>query len=96
MTTRAAPPLWALLVLLGGCATAPAPAAPADRYSPAEMQHGPSLYETGRIAVVPPSSAGLHIDDGQRRPAPVAAPTRTASRHAHASRRPAPKRSLAR
>jgi hypothetical protein len=56
---------WAFslgLALLGGCATAP-PASP-DRYSPAEMKHGPSLYETGRIAVVPPSSDGLRIEEG--------------------------------
>jgi hypothetical protein len=56
---------WALLLLAGGlagCATAPA--ATPDRYSPAEMKHGPSLYETGRIAVVPPSSNGLRIDEG--------------------------------
>jgi hypothetical protein len=56
---------------VAGCATAAAPAP--DRYSPAEMKHGPSLYETGHIAVVPPSSNGLRIDEGpiDRRPAPA-------------------------
>jgi hypothetical protein len=60
---RASSARWTLLILLGGCATAPPAAAP-DRYSPAEMQHGPSLYETGRIAVVPPSKGGLKVDEG--------------------------------
>ncbi len=48
---------------MGGCATAPA-GAPADRYSPAEMKNGPSLYETGHVGVVPPSSGGLRIAEG--------------------------------
>jgi len=60
---RASPARWALLFLIAGCATAPA-TAPADRYSPAEMKNGPSLYETGRFAVVQPSSGGLRIDEG--------------------------------
>ena len=60
---RAGPTRWALLLLLSGCATTPA-RAPADRYSPAEMKNGPSMYETGRFAVVEPSSGGLRIDEG--------------------------------
>jgi hypothetical protein len=28
------------------------------------MKNGPSLYETGRFAVVQPSSGGLRIDEG--------------------------------
>jgi hypothetical protein len=71
--------LWALLVLLGGCATAP-PATPVDRYSPAEMQHGPSLYETGRIAVVPPSKSGLKVDEGAIDRPPAARPVPIAER----------------
>jgi hypothetical protein len=63
VTMRASPARWALLFLLGGCATASA-SAPADRYSPAEMKNGPSLYETGRFAAVQPSSGGLRIDEG--------------------------------
>ncbi|HLK90725.1 MAG TPA: hypothetical protein VKZ18_12560 [Polyangia bacterium] len=69
---RARPVGWALLLVLAGCATAP-PAAP-DRYSPAEMKHGPSLYETGHIAVVPPSNAGLRIDEGAIDRPPAARP----------------------
>jgi hypothetical protein len=62
---RASPAPWALLFLIGvgGCATAPAKA-PADRYSPAEMKNGPSMYETGRFAVVQPSSGDLRIAEG--------------------------------
>jgi hypothetical protein len=100
VTMRASLPRWALLFdligcaligcalagcALGGCATAPA-AAP-DRYSPAEMQHGPSLYETGHIAVVPPSNAGLRIDEGtidRRTPAPLPV---HATKRAHRNRK---------
>ena len=53
---------------MGGCATAPA-GAPADRYSPAEMKNGPSLYETGHVGVVQPSSGGLRIAEGRDRSA---------------------------
>jgi hypothetical protein len=60
---RANPVRWAFLILLGGCATAPA-GAPVDRYSPAEMKNGPSMYETGRFAVVQPSSGDLRIAEG--------------------------------
>jgi hypothetical protein len=98
VTLRASPTRWALLfsisgcVLLGGCATAPA-SAPADRYSPAEMKNGPSLYETGRFAVVQPSSGGLRIDEGAigQPSAPRPARARTSAKRkarAHAQRTP--------
>jgi hypothetical protein len=86
---------WALLFVsffIGGCATAPA-RAPADRYSPAEMKNGPSMYETGRFAVVQPSSGDLRIAEGpiDRPPAPRAATTRATGKRktrAHAQRTP--------
>ncbi len=78
-------------MFIGGCATAPA-RAPVDRYSPAEMKKGPSLYETGRFAVVQPSSGGLRIDEGAiDRPAPHSATARPSGKRkarAHAQRRP--------
>ena len=82
---RASSTRWALLLLIGGCATAPAKP-PVDRYSPAEMKNGPSLYETGRFAVVQPSSGGLRIDAGAiERPSPPPASARaTAKRKARA------------
>jgi hypothetical protein len=89
---RASPARWALLFLIGGCATAPA-RAPADRYSPAEMKNGPSLYETGRFAVVQPSSGGLRIAEGAigqpspPRPAKARASGKRKAR-AHAQRTP--------
>jgi hypothetical protein len=63
-----------LIVCVLGCATS-APPTP-DRLSPEEMKKGPSLYETGRIGVVPPSKRGLTVDEGaiDRPPAPRAAP----------------------
>jgi hypothetical protein len=45
-----------------GCATSTPP--PPDRLSPEQLRNGPSLYETGRLAVVQPSSGGLQIDAG--------------------------------
>ena len=45
-----------------GCATSTPP--PPDRLSPEQLKNGPSLYETGRFAVVQPSSGGLQIDAG--------------------------------
>jgi hypothetical protein len=45
-----------------GCATTTSP--PPDRLSPEQLKNGPSLYETGRFAVVQPSSGGLQIDAG--------------------------------
>ena len=46
------------------------------------MQHGPSLYETGRIAVVPPSKAGLKVDEGAiDRPPPARPLPAVAERH---------------
>jgi hypothetical protein len=91
---RASSAHWALLFLIsiGGCATAPA-SAPADRYSPAEMKNGPSLYETGRFAAVQPSSGGLRIDEGAigqpspPRPAAARAATKRKAR-ARAQRTP--------
>jgi hypothetical protein len=88
---RASPARWALLFLIGGCATAPATTP--DRYSPAEMKNGPSLYETGRFAVVQPSSNGLRIDEGpiDRPTAPRAATARATGKRkarAHAQRTP--------
>jgi hypothetical protein len=83
---RASPGRWALLFLLAGCATAPA-RTPADRYSPAEMKNGPSLYETGRFAVVQPSSGDLRIAEGPigQPSAPRAVAARTSvKRNAHA------------
>jgi hypothetical protein len=47
------------------------PAAPADRMSPTALQRGPSLQETGRVATMPVSNAGLQIQaasTGQPRP----------------------------
>jgi hypothetical protein len=79
VTMRASPARWAFLFLLGGCATAPAKA-PVDRYSPAEMKNGPSLYETGRFAVVEPSSGGLRIDEG-----PIGQPSAPRAVAAHGS-----------
>jgi hypothetical protein len=93
VTMRASPARWALLFLLGGCATAPA-RAPADRYSPAEMKNGPSMYETGRFAVVQPSSGDLRIAEGpiERPHAPRTATARAAAKRkaprAHAQRTP--------
>jgi hypothetical protein len=92
---RASPARWVLLFLvglLGGCATTPA-SAPADRYSPAEMKNGPSLYEAGRFAVVQPSSGGLRIDDGAiGQPSPprpvIARAARKRKARAHAQRTP--------
>jgi hypothetical protein len=89
---RTSPAQWALLLLLGGCATAPA-RAPADRYSPAEMKNGPSMYETGRFAVVQPSSGDLRIADGpiDRPPAARAATARASGKRkarTHAQRTP--------
>ncbi|HVZ85721.1 MAG TPA: hypothetical protein VHG72_02055 [Polyangia bacterium] len=57
----------AMLVL--GCASSTT-APQASRASPTSLRPGPSLYETGRFAVVPPSSCGLRIDEGpiDRRP----------------------------
>ena len=77
---------------MGGCATAPAKA-PADRYSPAEMKNGPSLYETGRFGVVQPSSGDLRIAEGpvDRPAAPRAAIARASGKRkarAHAQRTP--------
>ena len=57
-----------------GCATSTAP--PPDRLSPEQLKNGPSLYETGRFAVVQPSSGGLQIDAGtidRAAPRPVVA-----------------------
>jgi hypothetical protein len=84
IVTMRASSRWALLLLIGGCATAPAKA-PADRFSPAEMKNGPSLYETGRFAVVQPSSGGLRIDAGtidrpSSRPSPRPASARTTAK----------------
>jgi hypothetical protein len=60
---RAISARWAFILLVGGCATETT-TTPRDPYSVAEMQHGPSIYETGRIAVVPPSKGGLKVDEG--------------------------------
>ncbi|HZL20989.1 MAG TPA: hypothetical protein VFG23_24860 [Polyangia bacterium] len=65
--------LW---VLSMACATsgeagARPPVAVADRMSPASLQQGPSLQETGRIATMPVSNGGLQIQAasiGQARP----------------------------
>jgi hypothetical protein len=87
---RASPALWAFLFLLGGCATAPA-GVPADRYSPAEMKNGPSMYETGRFAVVQPSSGDLRIAEGpiDRPPGPgTAARAGKRKPRTHAQRTP--------
>jgi hypothetical protein len=84
---RASSARWAFLILLGGCATA-RPAAAPDRYSPAEMQHGPSLYETGRIAVAPPSKGGLKIDEGAIDRPPPARPLPTVAEHHRGKRKP--------
>jgi hypothetical protein len=78
--------------LIGGCATAPA-RAPADRYSPAEMKNGPSMYETGRFGVVQPSSGDLRIAEGpvDRQAAPRTATARVSKKRkarAHAQRTP--------
>src|SRR5437667_5210675 len=81
---RASPRRWALLFLIGGCATAPA-RTPTDRYSPAEMKNGPSMYETGRFAVVQPSSGGLRIDEGAI--GQTSAPRAVTAHHASAKRK---------
>ncbi len=82
---------WAFLFLIGGCATAPATTP--DRYSPAEMKNGPSLYETGRFGVVQPSSGDLRIAEGpvDRPAAPRAAIARAPGKRkarTHAQRTP--------
>jgi hypothetical protein len=84
VTMRASSSRWALLLLLGGCATAPA-RGPADRYSPAEMKNGPSMYETGRFAVVQPSGGDLRIAEGPIDRPPAA---RAATAHASGKRKP--------
>jgi hypothetical protein len=72
------------VVLSIGCATSSPP--PEDRFSPAHMKNGPSMYETGRFGTVPLSSGGLKVEDGaiDRRidPRPVArtAPARSDER----------------
>ncbi len=68
-----------LAILSLGCATS---APPPDRLSPEQLKKGPSLYETGRFAVVPPSSGGLKIDEGRiDRPSSARPlPARTAER----------------
>jgi hypothetical protein len=53
--------VFRLAALSSGCATAATPAPPQSAPS---LNAGPSLYETGRFAVVPPSSCGLKIEDG--------------------------------
>jgi hypothetical protein len=69
------------------CATAPPPPSPAsDRYSPAQMQSGPSLAETGRFAVTPISSAGLRIEDARADGAPPPAPPAQRRRRHHPTR----------
>ena len=80
-----------LLALSLGCATS-APPAP-ERMSLEQMKNGPSLYETGRIGVVPPSSGGLRIDEGAiDRPLPPRPATARAiakrKAHARAQRTP--------
>ncbi len=69
-----------------GCATS---APPPDRLSPEQLKNGPSLYETGRFAVVPPSSGGLKVDEGAiDRPSPARPlPARSALRP-HGKRKP--------
>jgi hypothetical protein len=73
-------------ILAFGCATFAPP--PPDRFSPEEMKKGPSLYETGHIATVPPSSNGLKVDEGAiDRPAaarPLPAPI---AEHPHGKRK---------
>jgi hypothetical protein len=87
VTMRASSARWAFFILLAGCATAPPAAAP-DRFSPAEMQHGPSLHETGRIAVVPPSKGGLKVDEGAIDRPPPAPPLAGVAQHRPGKRRP--------
>jgi hypothetical protein len=55
-------------ILSLGCATSAPP--PNDRFSPAQMKNGPSLYETGRFGTVPLSNAGLTVDGGSIDPHP--------------------------
>jgi hypothetical protein len=45
----------------GGNAARPAADGPLSPMSPTALQRGPSLHETGRIAAMPVSSAGLQI-----------------------------------
>jgi hypothetical protein len=57
------------------------------------MKNGPSLYETGRFAVVQPSSGGLRIDEGaiDRPPTPRSATARASAKRkarTHAQRTP--------
>jgi hypothetical protein len=78
-----------------GCATSAAP--PPDRLSLEQLKNGPSLYETGRFAVVQPSSGGLRIAEGpvDRPPARRATATRATAKRkarARAQRKPWPTR----
>jgi hypothetical protein len=68
------------VVLSIGCATSSPP--PEDRFSPAHMKNGPSMYETGRFGTVPLSSGGLKVDEGaiDRRPVAQTAPARSDER----------------
>jgi hypothetical protein len=57
------------------------------------MKNGPSMYETGRFAVVQPSSGDLRIAEGPigQPAAPRAVAARTSAKrkaHAHAQRMP--------
>jgi hypothetical protein len=53
-----------LAMLSAACATSIPPAA-GDRFSPAQMKNGPSMYETGRFGTVPLSNGGLTVDQGR-------------------------------
>jgi hypothetical protein len=61
-----------------GCATSPPP--PDDRFSPAQLKNGPSLYETGRLGAVQLSNGGLTVDGGSIDPHPHRVPVTGAGR----------------
>jgi hypothetical protein len=69
---------------LGGATSSPPP----DRLSPEQLKHGPSMYETGRFAVVPPSSGGLKVDEGAiDRPPPARPPRARVAERQHGKRK---------
>jgi hypothetical protein len=79
---------WRLSLLAAilslGCATSAAPTN--DRFSPAQMKNGPSLYETGRFGTVPLSNGGLTVDGGNIDPHPHRVAPASAARVSSAQR----------